>query len=415
MSKRLRTNQDILSDLESDDESVSHKPKKLPITFLNFFALVENYSDNLLHFFEFAINHGYGVETKNSLGDTLLTHAVKHNAYSLVKYLLSKTDANINHRNNDNLNALLLSISINECYKDINELIEELPNNPDYEGQNVYDILDDLDPNQAIVEEDEPVPYVNEITKLLVEKYKALGLDLNCTDSNGNNPLILAIARTNNKALVEYLINEGRANIEHRNKHNFNALLFSIPYNRIYEEYACSDERVYERVDDVSEITKILLETYKKLNISIDCIDDDGNTPLFLAIKNNENTSLVKLFLKYGANVNHRNKENQNALYLSIDTVNVVSITREVIEYGADVNEVDEYGHTPLSYAIRSSDDPGSYMIEVLINNGAKLTYYDKEGNFHDLRDDVHSDFSEEEHDSNTEFRPIEVLHEIQN
>jgi ankyrin repeat protein len=276
-------------------------------------------------------------------------------------------------------------------------LIEELPNNPDYEDQNVYDILENLDPNQIIEVEDKPEPYVNKITKLLIEKYKELGLDLNCTDDNGNNSLILAVTRTNNKALVEYLINEGRANIEHRNKHNFNALLFSVPNNRIYEEYACTDERVYERVDDVNDITKILLETYKKLNISIDCVDDDGNTPLFLAIKDNENTSLVKLFLKYGANVNHKNKENKNALRLAIDTVNVLSIIEEVIEYGADVNEVDEYGHSPLSYAILSSDDPGSYMIEVLINNGAKLTYYDKEGNCHDLRDDVHSDFLDSE------------------
>jgi ankyrin repeat protein len=419
MSKRSRSRlseDSVLSDLESDEESVSHTPKKLCINFLNLFAIVENYNDSLLHVFEFALNRGYNIETQNENGDTLLTYAVKNGVYSLVQFLLTKGGANIEHRNNDNLNALLLSIYTNECYKDINELIEDMEEK-----------IEDIDENKAITEEDKPDPYVSEITKLLVEKYKELGLDLNCTDTNGDTPLIISVNAIKNKALVEYLLNEGRANIEHRNNDKLNALFLSIPNNRIYEEFACSDERVDERVDDISDITKILLKKYEELKLSVDCVDEDGNTPLYVAIKSNESNSLVKLFFKYGANVNHRNKENENALILAIDTVNVLSIVRSVIESGADVNYVDEEGNTPLSYAIQRSSDKGDYMIEILIEYGAKVRYYDKNGDYYDLREYVHPDFldsddesdeedsSEEESESGVYFRPIEVLHDIQN
>jgi ankyrin repeat protein len=330
MSKRFREN----------EEHISGSDKIFDIHYLDLFVLLENYKEDYFHFFEYAIENGYNIERKNRYGDSLLTCATINNVYQIVEFLISK-GANIEHRDNDNMNALLISIDINEVNS---------------EEQN----------------HEEPV---NELTKLLIETYKKLGLDTNCIDVDGNTPLINAVQR-NNKELVKYLINEGKANIEHKNKDGNNALILSIFKNKSYTIHDQNDS-----VEDINDITKILLEKYKELELCVDCEDKNNNTPLSLAIVILKNTALVKMLLECGANVHHSYKN--SALYMAIDTVNLIKITEAIIAYGADVNYVDKHNRTPLAYAVAIGLDKNNYMVQLLLKNGAKEKYYDRNGVFH--------------------------------
>lgn len=199
------------------------------------------------------------------------------------------------------------------------------------------------------------------------------GFDVETKDENGDTLLTYAIKK-NVLQVVEFLLTEGGANIEHRNNDNLNALLLSLQHNIIHEhwdpEISLEDEE-----NDISKITRVLLEKYKHLGISIDCEDKDGNTPLLLSIKENRNTSLAKLLLFYGADVHHRNKENKNALLLTINSINLIGIAEELIKCGADINLEEEDGTTPLLLAIQNCS---KYMFYVLLDNGVDIDFINK-------------------------------------
>lgn len=198
------------------------------------------------------------------------------------------------------------------------------------------------------------------------------GFDIETQDENEDTLLTYAVKK-NILQVVEFLL-DNNANVEHRNKDNLNALLLSIPHNVAHE---CWDPEtcVENEHRDISKITKVLLEKYKQLDISIDCEDKEGNTPLLLAIKDNRNTFLVKLLLTYGADVHHRNKENKNALLLTIDTINLCEVAEELIKHGADINFEEEDGTTPLLLAIKNCS---SYMLHVLLDNDVEIDYVNK-------------------------------------
>jgi ankyrin repeat protein len=198
------------------------------------------------------------------------------------------------------------------------------------------------------------------------------GFDIETQDENEDTLLTYAVKK-NILQVVEFLL-DNNANIEHRNKDGLNALLLSIPGNVVHE---CWDPEtcIENEHRNINKITKVLLEKYKQLGISIDCEDKEENTPLLLAIKETRNTFLVKLLLTYGADVHHRNKENKNALLLTIDSINLCEVAEELIKHGADINYEEEDGTTPLLLAIQNCS---SYMLHVLLDNDVDIDYINK-------------------------------------
>lgn len=198
------------------------------------------------------------------------------------------------------------------------------------------------------------------------------GFDIETQDENGDTLLTYAVKK-NVLQIVKFLVEKG-ANIEHKNKDNLNALLLSLPHNTVHE-YWDPETSIEDKENDISKITRLLLEKYKQLGITIDCEDKDGNTPLLLSIKENRNTSLAKLMLLYGADVHHRNNENENALLLTINSINLIGIAEELIKYGADINLEEEDGTTPLLLAIHNCS---KYMFYVLLDNEVDVDYINK-------------------------------------
>jgi len=76
---------------------------------------------------------------------------------------------------------------------------------------------------------------------------------------------------------------------------------------------------------------------------SVESLDEDGQTPLFIACSN-ENLSSVKELIKLGADVHNRGELNCSPLVAPTSN----EIVMLLVENGADVNSTDEDGDTAL-------------------------------------------------------------------
>lgn len=114
----------------------------------------------------------------------------------------------------------------------------------------------------------------------------------------------------------------------------------------------------------LAALTKLLLESGADVN----CPDENGRTPLFLALLNGPpipgwREKGLRLLKRSGVLITPPAKEE-----------NVKKVVKLLINFGADVNRVDEVGRSPLSYATTLG------LARILIEAGAKLDVRDNQG-----------------------------------
>ena len=97
--------------------------------------------------------------------------------------------------------------------------------------------------------------------------------------------------------------------------------------------------------------------------------DEDGYTPLLLAVRSREDLDTVKLLLENGANPNIKNNRDETPLLITRNK----DIAKILIEHGADVNIIDKRNNnTPLFYAISNRDlETAKILIEYDANTNA--------------------------------------------
>lgn len=92
--------------------------------------------------------------------------------------------------------------------------------------------------------------------------------------------------------------------------------------------------------------------TYRHVpKINVNCINNDGDTPLMLATKSYKpESNVVKILLEYNAKINIVNKQKFGALYFAVKkgSPDVVDM---LLCHGADANIVNDEDSTPLDYA----------------------------------------------------------------
>ncbi|MCD7936746.1 MAG: ankyrin repeat domain-containing protein [Tannerellaceae bacterium] len=102
--------------------------------------------------------------------------------------------------------------------------------------------------------------------------------------------------------------------------------------------------------------------------------DQDGNTPLhtlmFSSRAEKEYKQIIDLLLKNGARLNARNKEGKTPLYVAVENNRDPSVVSYLIDIGADPELPDHYGHTPLFAAVRKS--PKTHL-PLLLSRGVNL------------------------------------------
>ena len=131
------------------------------------------------------------------------------------------------------------------------------------------------------------------------------------------------------------------------------------------------------------EIVKILLRYGADVNLK----DNEGWTALMLAAlysNTDSNVSTVKLLLDAGADVNLKNNEGWTALMLSArysNTDSNDSTVKLLLDAGADVNLKDIYGWTALMLSVRCSNtDSNDSTVKLLLDAGADVNLKENEG-----------------------------------
>ena len=126
-----------------------------------------------------------------------------------------------------------------------------------------------------------------------------------------------------------------------------------------------------EQTNPSEEEIKNLMDEGFDLN----CVDENGMTPLFylIEIKGNDKSSLLKLLqflIEKGIDVNCKNRKGENALHYCFyyRNENLIDIIRLLIENGIDVNCKDKDGWNAINYLSRHNRHQNRNQIEELLN-----------------------------------------------
>jgi ankyrin repeat protein len=87
------------------------------------------------------------------------------------------------------------------------------------------------------------------------------------------------------------------------------------------------------------------------------------------ALINKNNKDMIKLLINNGADVNAINNDGYTPLMVALSNNYDKDIIELLINNGADVNAINDYWNTPLIYALTSINDKD--IIQLLLDNGA--------------------------------------------
>jgi len=79
---------------------------------------------------------------------------------------------------------------------------------------------------------------------------------------------------------------------------------------------------------------------------------------------------IVALLLRYGANVNAKDEDNRTPLHRAAQLY--PRVAQVLLEYGADPNVYDDYGYSPIAWAVLGQQPEGETVINLLRAGGAR-------------------------------------------
>lgn len=135
--------------------------------------------------------------------------------------------------------------------------------------------------------------------------------------------------------------------------------------------YACFG--LWSGSDEGYKIHKLLLKR------GADCNDQDtpGTTPFLVALAH-QPLRVVKLLLKYGADIRAINMHGKTALHWAAKNFLNVGVLKFIQAQGFDVECADKQGQVALHHAAKSSNFKGC---ELLLNHGAVVTRLNSKSN----------------------------------
>ncbi|MGI2298458.1 ankyrin repeat domain-containing protein [Candidatus Cardinium hertigii] len=186
----------------------------------------------------------------------------------------------------------------------------------------------------------------------------AIGLDLNnARNEAGNTPLHLAVI-DNNLENLETLLREPATNVNARNASGNTPLHLAVAYRRLSIVQRLLiipgiDLNVINNIGStpLDVVLNRVLFTFNYHNAG----NEVGNTPLHLAVIDNNLVSVESLLSEPGTNVNARNASGNTPLHLAVVYRRPSIVQRLVTMPGIHVNITNNDGRTPLDLALISS------------------------------------------------------------
>lgn len=183
------------------------------------------------------------------------------------------------------------------------------------------------------------------------EQIVAQGIDINAKNANGYTPLYLAIGQQNRLEVIQYLLDQG-ADV------NENCVLHLAI-------------KLYCHSPEVLELVKLLIRYGADVN-KLDC---RRLSPLFVAVQSNASAEVICELLCNGAQVNSKSLLDVAINAYSPGGWDVINL---LIRHGASVKHKNTQNQTPLHTAIQSGAT--FEVVQRLLKSGAKINAKDRRG-----------------------------------
>ncbi len=289
------------------------------------------------------LEKGADIDATNDSDSTSLHYAVVINHHPMSYFLLSK-GAHVNTRDSEG-NTPLHYVVMNDKNGYNTRLIEYFSEKGAVMNSSLEtEIIVDL--NNFSLHESVNANDIDKINMLISTGV----IDINSPDEAGNTPLYLAVSN-NNVSLAAHLISLG-ADMNLTNNEDVSLLHVMAAY------------------EDVT-LLSLVIKQIKNINAR----SVDGNTPLHVAVYENNNPKLIEMLLYYGAKINALNGNNSNLLHLAIGkegpiNTNIIDL---LLDNKIKINARDNSGNTPLHIAVQR-DNIQPELIEFLLLKGANPT-----------------------------------------
>ena len=212
-----------------------------------------------------------------------------------------------------------------------------------------------------------------EIAEFLLEH----NADVNAQNQSGASSLFPAVWYGHTK-MVQLLL-ENRADVHTKAHYNnsISILTRSALKNQheiedILIKYGSPMHRLHNAVarNEIERVKELLLS--HKVNE----LDEDGNTPLYIAAEYGH-LEIAKLLLENLAYVNAKNEDGNSCLFSAI-AYSHRDIVKLLIEHGADVNAQNKFGNSCLYQAAKHNCQD---IVKLLIENDANVNAKNEDGN----------------------------------
>ncbi|KAB0791382.1 hypothetical protein PPYR_03182 [Photinus pyralis] len=272
------------------------------------------------------ISWGADIHTEDFMGNTCLHNAARAGDHEMVGLLL-ESGLDMLRRNAEGDDCL--DMAINNGSLSVAKLL----------------IAHGADPNQANRYGETCLLKAIEADSELVADFLAREVDVNCQGNDGHTPFTQALERCNTDHAKLLLAKNADVSVRNRQGSNLH--------------YA-----ITQGVDIVDAL----------LDLGVDEEDEQGNTPLLLAVKTGA-LETAKLLLEKGADVRVKNNEYNTCLHYATDHSDV-ELLQMFLGKGIDVNCSNVLGETPLLKALKGEKLDHA---KILLGEGADCSVVDNE------------------------------------
>lgn len=306
---------------------------------------------NLLESVKWLINKGISLEIENDDKETALFYAAKTNAKEVVKVLI-KSGANIQHQNRYKRTALQEAVICDS--RDIVDILisnKANVNNVDNYGHNlVFDAvsngdieiirkiansetinINQIDNDGKTILHQKTTLNNDEIANELLEA----GADPTINDRDGKNFLFhTAVKGINSEYLIDKAISLG-CDINSRSKDNKNILM------EVLSAFSKISHKESLRRDSLFKMLKKLIEK----GVDVNAYDNEGETSLFITVRQNNLDALMTLLETNNIDTNHKNKNGDSVLSIAcMSGIKYLDIILVLLRFGCDSHFKDKNG-----------------------------------------------------------------------